>query len=430
MKPTQTIKRTGSRAAAAVLIALTALSGCGSTPTTGPSAKQYSFWPPYPDQPRIQFLRSYQFSKDIEPEGGKLDALIYGEAGQQVLPINKPYGVTAVDGRIYVCDIRNPGVVVLDLRNQQTRVIGSGGVTRLVRPTDVAIAPDGLIYVADLGANRIVVYDQNERYLTRFEPPQFKPGALAVTTDRIYVTDYVSKQVLILDRSNGQELGRIGEEGGGGEDGAFIRPLGIDVDVDGRVIVGDVLKGRVQVFSPTGELLFGFGKITTAIGEFVRPKHLATDRDGRIYVVDAAFQNVQVFNHEGKLLTWFGNAGDHPGAMFLPVGVSVLDGNIDLFEKDIHPSFQAERLLIVTNQFGPAKVAVYALGQLKPGASVEDTRADQAEINLGVTDTGGPEQVPVDTAPASETPAELPEMDPQRPPVQPPVDNNAAGSVK
>ncbi len=429
MTDTRLITRTFSKASLAGLIALMALTGCGSTPTAQAPNKRYSFWPPYPDQPRIQFLHSYQFSKDVEPDGGKLDALIYGEAGQQVLPINKPYGVEAANGRIYVCDIRNPSVVVLDLRSQQTRVIGSGGITRLIRPTDVAIAPDGLIYVADLGANRIVVYDQNERYLTRFEPGLFKPGALAVTQDRIYVTDYISKQVLILDRSNGQEIGRIGQEGGGAEDGQFVRPLGIDVDRQGRVIVGDALKARIQIFSPDGELLMGFGKLTTAIGEFVRPKHLATDVDGRIYIVDAAFQNVQVFNHQGKLLTWFGNVGDHPGAMFLPVGVTVHDGDLDLFEKDIHPAFQAERLLIVTNQFGPAKVAVYALGQLKPGATPEDIRADQAEVNLGVSDVRGADTGSGALPPGATEPAD-PKTDPQRPPVETPVENSATGSEK
>ncbi len=372
---------------AALLIGAAMLGGCSGAPSTEKTAQTFAFWPPYPDEPRIQFLTSYQFSKDIEEPGTKLEELIYGEAGQQVLPINKPYGVAMNQGRIYVCDIRSPSVVVLDLRKRQTRVIGTTGVARLERPTDVAIAPDGLIYIADIGGNRIVVFDQNERYVTRFQPPQFKPGALAVTQEHIYVSDYVSKQILVLDRLTGQELRRIGTPDGGGNDGQFIRPLGVTVDKQGRLIVSDVLKARIQIFSPEGKFLSGFGEISTGIGGFVRPKHLVTDSDDRIYVVDAAFQNVQIFTYEGKLLTWFGNAGEHPGAMFLPVGIAEHEGDLDLFQNYLHPSFQAERLLIVTNQFGPAKVAVYALGRLKPGATVEDIRVDLAEVNLGLDDS-------------------------------------------
>ena len=75
---------------AAILVAV-ALTGCSSTPRTaavesGP--RSYSFWPQFPAEPRIQFLVSYRFSDDIEPESSGLDNLLYGER-RRVLPIAK-----------------------------------------------------------------------------------------------------------------------------------------------------------------------------------------------------------------------------------------------------------------------------------------------------------------------------------------------------
>ena len=69
--------------------------------------------------------------------------------------------------------------------------------------------------------------------------------------------------------------------------------------------------------------------------------------------------------------------------MYLPAGVCVHEGDLDLFKNKIHPAFQAERLILVTNQFGHNKVSVYAMGHLEPGKTVEDIAAAQGLIPSG-----------------------------------------------
>jgi DNA-binding beta-propeller fold protein YncE len=339
-----------------VVLSAAVVSGCGSPQRSGAGAGanlEYSFWPPPPNEPRIQYLTAFSLSSDVEPPQSGFDKLVFG-TDRKILPIGKPYGVAFWRGRVYVCDIVNPNVVILDLEQRETRLMFTRRGEPMRQPTDIAIAPDGMKYVVDRRVGRIFVY----------------------------VPDFETQSVLVLDRHTGTTLRSIGEAGGG--PGQFIRPLGIDVDQEGNVYVTDAIRGRLQKFAPDGELIFIQGDISDAPGDFVRPKHVAVDRDGVIYVVDAAFQNVQMFNTDGELLMFFGSPGSHLGSMSLPAGVAVYDADMDLFEEYAHPAFESKRIVLVTNQFGLHKVAVYALGNLRQGATIDDITPDAATVNTGL----------------------------------------------
>jgi hypothetical protein len=397
--------------ALAILLLPGLLTGCAAPGSIGRERPEtFSFWPPFPEEPRVQFLVSFQYSDDVQPVKSGLEDLIYGEE-RRVLPINKPYGIEMRDGKIYVCDTRNAGVIILDLRKQQARLMGTSGMGRMSSPTDVAIAPDGLIYVSDAARGAIFVFNADERHVASFGWPDFRPTGIAVYGDELYACDFVSQQVQVLDRRTGERLRAIGEKGD--QDGQFVRPLGIDVDEDGNLYVTDVIRCRVQKFSAYGDLLGAFGGIGDVLGAFVRPKHLAVDRDGIIYVVDAGFANVQMFDQEDRLLMFFGTAGTHPGAMYLPAGVCAHEGDLDLFGDYVHPAFDARRLVLVTNQFGPNKVAVYAIGELREGFTVQDIATSRAAIESGLADEESTTQT---DQPAPPPPAPDEEIDEAPPP--------------
>ncbi len=364
-------------AAAALAIALTAMQGCSSAGKATAAPREYSFWPPAPDEPRIQFLRSYRFSSDVEPPRSAFDKLVFGKE-QQVLPVERPFGLAMWQGRIYVCDITNPAVVVLDLVKKQTRLMAARGVEQMVQPTAIAVAPDGMKYVADRRQGRIFVFDGEDRQVSAFGWRGLTPAGLAVHGEELYAADLESQSIFVLDRRSGQMLRTVG--GPGGEPGRFISPVGVAVDGSGNLYVSDAIRGRLQKFSPAGELLMSMGEIADSPGNFVRPKQVVVDREGVVYVVDAAFQNVQMFDAQGQLLMYFGSAGSHPGSMSLPAGIADSDGDVDLFSADIHPAFEASRLVLVTNQYGLNKVSVYALGRLKAGKSIADIAPQAADV--------------------------------------------------
>ncbi len=381
----------GTRAALITLFAATAMLntlGCGSAPAkvaTDPATK-YAFWPLAPDEPRIQFLGSFNSSEDVSPtKASNLERVVFGQEAVKPAFVNKPYGIASRDGKIYICDIRAKALVVMDLAKKQTRLVGVSGASRLERPVAVAIGDDGQLYVADGIHAAILVYDKNERFSRSMSVPKLKPSSVAIAGNRLYVADIASQQVLILDSATGKQIGAIGSVGD--EDGQFRLPVGVSVDKTGNVYVADMMRCKVQKFTPDGKYLAAVGEQGDHAGGFARPKHLAVDEDGIIYVVDAAFQNVQMFNNELKLLMHFGAAGEFPGAMNLPVGIAVTESGIKYFADRLHPGFAAKRLVIVANQFGDSKISVYALGERRSNYTLADLSAAAAKVETG---TGTP----------------------------------------
>lgn len=368
----------------ASLLAALLLAGCG-TPKVEVEQQPASFWPPAPDEPRIQFLRSFEKSTDITPAKTGLDKVLLGEETESALQITKPYGVKMWQGKIYVCDTKLKAVAVLDIPRKVVRLMGVSGAHKLDNPTDIAIAPDGMKYVTDNLKSAVVVFDANDKAVGAFTHSNFKPVGVAVYQNELAVADFQMQRVEILDRGTGQVKKTIGTPGM--KDGQFVRPLSVAYDAQGNLFVMDFMKCRMQKFDRTGKLILAIGEVSTAAGNFVRPKQITVDRDNYLYVVDAGFQNVQLFNSAGKLLTFFGAAGTHPGAMQLPAGITVTDNpqDLEIFKPYVHPAFNADRLIIVTNQFGPNRVAVYALGKLKPGVSVADISPSRIPVPLAAT---------------------------------------------
>jgi hypothetical protein len=350
--------------------------GCAEAPKK--QLPPAAFWPPYPDEPRVQFLTSINASTDVEAKKSKLDEMVLGKEDEQSLMISKPYGVDMYQGKIYVCDIRKNSLTVLDLKAKHTLQLGKSGNDQLDQPVDVKVAPDGMKYVADLGKGLVVVYDPNERNVGSIGHKDLRPASIAIFQNTLYVSDFKGQRVEVYDRRSGQLLRTIGAPGQA--PGQFIRPLGMTVDAAGNLYVMDVLNCKLQKFDVNGKLVSNWGTVSNNAGGFVRPKHIAVDKDGTLYVVDAAFQNVQLMDQIGRVYTFFGSAGTHPGAMFLPAGISVHEGDLDLFAQYIHPAFQAQRLILVTNQFGDNKIAIYAMGHLKQGTTVADISNSQGLV--------------------------------------------------
>ena len=363
---------------------LVLVTGCASQrQPASTERKSYAFWPEAPDAPHIQFLTAFNSSRDVsQNKKGGLDDLVYGSEPENAHAINKPYGVRMWNGRIYVCDVRSSGVLVLDLRKKQARVMGASGQGAIEKATDIAIAPEGTKYVIDPTKSSIVVFNADERYVTTFRLLNSSPVGLAVWQNLLYVVDFKGAHVKVLDRSTGQILRTFGERGG--DPGQFIGPVAVTVDKEGNAFVSDPIRARVQKFSPDGKLLFAFGQAGNRPGDFMRPKQMGVGSDGRIHIVDAMFSNVQVFDSEGRIEGYYGAEGTHLGSLDLPAGLDIHEGDLDLFAQYLHPAFEAERLILVTSNFGNAKISVYAMGHLKAGKTVADLAPARATVNTGL----------------------------------------------
>ncbi len=90
---------------------------------------------------------------------------------------------------------------------------------------------------------------------------------------------------------------------GEGED-MLLKPMAVAVNKN-AVYVTDTLNGRVQVFSPNGDLLFSFGSKGNAPGQFSFPYGIDIDSNGDIYVADTYNGGISIFNKEGNFQRYF-----------------------------------------------------------------------------------------------------------------------------
>jgi len=354
------------------------------------------FYPPAPDQPRIQYLASYSTSDDLGDRNWLLDFLI---GRQPPRSIGKPYGVAATRGRLYVADTSPAVLEILDLSKHKLRYWAPRGEGRLGMPTNLALDNDGTLYVADVGRGQVLIFGPDERFagaigvrqaaprtvhgpgssadggsappaqaLAGAEQPitiatPMKPADVALAGHRLYVADVLTHSVRVFDKQTRQQLLVIPADRKD-ENATLYTPTNLDVDQAGRIYVSDTGGFRIQQYDAEGKYLRTFGRQGDSPGEHVRPKGVAVDRAGRVYVVDAAAQVVQIFDAEGRILMYFGEPNEDARSLVLPAGIAIDYENVDWFQSKAAPGFRIEYLVIVVSQYGTGKINIY--GFLQP----------------------------------------------------------------
>jgi DNA-binding beta-propeller fold protein YncE len=170
--------------------------------------------------------------------------------------------VDAVSQRLFCVDtggVRSDRhhVRVFDLRSgEHLYDIGTRGSApgELNLARDIALGPNGNLYVVDAGNFRVQIFDPQGNFL--------------------------------------RQIGSIGVQ-----IGQFSRPKGIDTDADGNIYVSDSAFGNFQIFNAEGQLLMFIGNRSEKAepGKFLLPAGIAVDEDGRIYMVDQVFRKVDIF---------------------------------------------------------------------------------------------------------------------------------------
>jgi sugar lactone lactonase YvrE len=166
-----------------------------------------------------------------------------------------------------------------------TQVITSD---QLQSPRQVAVAPDGSLYVANSANNRVVHFSADGQMLQAW-------GSFA-------------------DISKGAAPG-----------GTFNQIWGIAVGPDGSVYVSDWWNHRIQKFTADGQFIKMWGHLGdgTDPTTFYGPRGLAVDAKGRVYVADTGNKYIEIYDADGNYITRFGGAGSDPGQLDEPVGVAL-----------------------------------------------------------------------------------------------------------
>jgi uncharacterized protein (TIGR03437 family) len=254
--------------------------------------------------------------------------------------LNSPYGL-AVDaaGTLYIADLGNgrvravsPDGLIRTVAGGQSRPGGDGGdaLAAKLSPRNVAVAPDGALYISDFADHRIYRVTRDGRISVvagtgvagageADEPVSTAqlnaPAGLAVDpAGALWVADSGNNRVCKIDR--GRLVTVVPSS-------LLSAPTGVAVDAAGNLYIADSGNRRVARRSPAGvtTTLAGFGELA--------PRDLATDRLGGLYV--AARTRVFRLSAAGQVAAFagdgtFGFRGDGGPALeahlFYPAAVA------------------------------------------------------------------------------------------------------------
>ena len=171
----------------------------------------------------------------------------------------RPHGITVHEDALYCCDDLDHTVRKFTLDGRLLMTLGTSG------------------QASDTGATSL-----DFRTIRRAAGPFHYPTNLAVSPDgSLYISDGYGNARVHHFSSAGELLHSWGEPGDG--PGQFRLPHGIAVDGRGTVYVADRENSRVQRFTPEGRFLAEWTDVA-------RPCQVRIDREGQVWVAELGFK--------------------------------------------------------------------------------------------------------------------------------------------
>ncbi len=312
-----------------LIAALTLLlaGGCGApSPVKAPKEEvspELLVWPKPPAEPRVRYVRSISGPHDAGIEKPLFRRMIDALVGKGEEHFIRPTGVAERDGVLYVADPGAQALWILDPRQNRFVKVEQAGQETLASPVAVALGPEGTVFVADTVLKKVFLFDREGKVIRVAAGEGLtRPAGLAydAASRRLYVADS-SKHSIAIYGPDGALSRTWGERGG--KNGEFNSPSHLGLDHTGTLLVTDALNFRVQAFDPQGRFLWKLGRLGDGSGDFAAPKGVAADSEGHVYVVDALFDAVQIFDRDGRLLLAFGERGTQAGQFWLPGGLFI-----------------------------------------------------------------------------------------------------------
>lgn len=269
-------------------------------------------------------------------------------------------GGVAVDpsGNVYIADTGNDNVRAYGadgapLWGGPKGVRGAHALGAFDNPRDIAYL-SGKLYVADLGNKRVQVLDA-----ATGDPISPQPGSWAsdVFPSPIGISAGVGSSgnpiILVSQDVNNQVTAytpngvATGVHFGTGVAGSALNqlkaPRDAATDSAGNVYVADYGNDRIVKFNPAGNEITHWGGSGNHAGQFHRPYGVDVDVDNKIYVADSTNHRVQIFTSSGSYITSYGTApsspdvqpGDGQFAMLRRVAVAPGVSHPDIYLADL-----------------------------------------------------------------------------------------------
>lgn len=309
----------------------------------------------------------------------------FGTAGAGNGQLSHPAGI-ALDpqGNVWVADSGNNRVEESTAGGAFVKSLGSTGSAngQFNNPKSVAFDAAGDLWVADTGNSRVEEFGPTGTFLRAVGTHgsgtgQFwRPEHLTVAADgHVLVCD--DERVIELNAEGGW-IKVIAPSGGGS-----FEPTGIDTGPNGEIWVGEEEHWELVEFSRSGELIRRVGP-SVGGGGLGDPQAIAVGALGEVWVGEAGAERVQEFTKEGAYVTSFGVAGAGAGqfqfSAGVPMGISVgREGDLLVTDSG---NYRVEHWQVPHQTYKPVFSASYGStgsGQLQfrhPGGLAVDDQGD------------------------------------------------------
>ncbi len=198
---------------------------------------------------------------------------------------------------------------------------------KLNYPTAIALDLHENMYVTESIENRLRKFSQSGDYVNTLSGLSEPLGVAVDQQGRIFVGNKLSRNVEVYD-AGFNFLFKLGSG-----DGEFSQPTAIAIYED-RIYVADSMEDVIKVYRPDGTFNFSFGGTGSDAGQFNFPVSLAVNEiSGELIVLDHQhFQTstgvgqgvrIQIFEMDGLFKRSFGEHGIGDGKLSMPVGITV-----------------------------------------------------------------------------------------------------------
>lgn len=201
------------------------------------------------------------------------------------------------DGNIWITDIAHHTVTKFDSTGKVLLTLGrkdqpGDSKDQFNKPTDIAVAPSGDIYVSDgYGNSRVVKFTKDGKFLKEWGKKGTGEGEFdvphAIVLDRkgrVYVGDRENNRVQIFD-SEGKFLGQWKETGA---------PFGLFLTGPG-MLLADGRAPALTLLDTEGKKLGRWGEKGKDAGQLAAPHWVCADSRGTVYVADTGNKRVIKF---------------------------------------------------------------------------------------------------------------------------------------
>ena len=196
-----------------------------------------------------------------------------------------PSAVAVCDDEMYVVDSHNHRVQKFNITSRSfISKFGKNGSGNgaFSYPRGICIDPEGQVFVADKGNNRIQVFQPDGTYISSIDCKY--PWGLAFDVQgQLHVASCDSNEIRVYS----PERAFVGSYG----TGVVSSPAGIAIMSDGHIAISEHKSGgRVRIYSPD------YAELVASIQKFSNPAGIACDKDNTLWIADYSKQRIVQYN--------------------------------------------------------------------------------------------------------------------------------------